>query len=51
MTGMEQGSRAVTDIRRQLSGLRDLPREQARMMSPAYYTSADFLELEKEIAI
>lgn len=35
-------------IANQLAKLRDLPRHQARTMCAAYYTSAEFLELEKE---
>ena len=37
-----------SELRGALSEIRDLPRSQARIMPPAFYTSPEFLELEKE---
>ena len=36
------------ELRDALAGIRHLPRSQARIMPPAFYTSPEFLELEKE---
>lgn len=41
-------SRTAAQIRRELTELRGEPRERARTISAAYYTSAEFLEVEKE---
>ena len=38
----------LEDIREALTAVRDLPRTAARTMPSSYYTSADFLALEKE---
>lgn len=35
-------------LRQELTALKSLDRERARTMPPAFYTSSDFLELEKE---
>ncbi|UWQ93767.1 aromatic ring-hydroxylating dioxygenase subunit alpha (plasmid) [Rhodobacteraceae bacterium M382] len=40
--------KTVDALRNELTELKALDREQARTMPPSFYTSADFLELEKE---
>ncbi len=44
----QQAAEEIRRIRDELSGLKSLPREKSRTMPPAYYTSAAFLELERE---
>ncbi len=38
----------VEDLRQELTSLKGLNRDEARTMPPSFYTSEDFLELEKE---
>ena len=46
MSGMQNP--IIHKMRQELNELQSLSRDQARTMPPEFYTSEDFLELEKE---
>jgi choline monooxygenase len=46
MSGMQNP--IIHKLRQELNELQSLSRDQARTMPPEFYTSEDFLELEKE---
>src|SRR4029078_12019796 len=48
MTKPQESEGVVVRIREALKALRDLPESAARTMPPAYYTSEEFLDLERE---